>query len=716
MDYRTAARAAPTIYTARQSDRGPPARQAPWRWILLALSTMALTFLAPLSSWASPFTPWEIPSSTQAPHTSVTQTSVPGGYATTSFTPPWSSTQALSIFISSVQYTGAFGGLEVARQNCQNLANQVPTLAGTTWYPLLSDATWDARSLTGLSAVSSPIYNMNGSVIASTRAALWNSTNTNLTNGVKYDESGTTVNDFAFTGSSADGLRDSLHCDSWTNASASAIIGSSNDPSNFWFEGLFSSCTFAVRIYCIGDYNPLVGAPTATPTSATTATPTRTPTRTPTNTPTATPSRTPTRTPTATPSRTPTSTPTSTVTQTPNPAFSSTPTPTPTRTPTITPTATNTSGATPTPTRTFTSTPTGAATQTPTHTPSATPATSQTATPTPTSTPTATRTPTSGPTPITAALTFQLTINGAPAPGAPVKVQSTPVNTSSLGYFNVTVPSSQSITIETGLPAISFTPVSGIAGSFIGGTNVIPAIRLVSPGAQICSTMVGSTPSIYFPYSNTSGTALTVPLTYPSLNRIVSQTGMAAPAQLFAPGLTGNGFTLPASLFASGTGYSGSWQFLATSVSVPSNPITCASGGTPSDCKKVSFDPVFESARGIISYLSTECIKEAERGAWKPKGDFRGPFYAKGASALKNLRAFINTLGSPVYSCTTPPSGNTCAEVTVDKSSLRRIFNSIFTGAIPDDLKRVKALIPAQKKAFEKTLSSLPSSVYYCSE
>lgn len=702
----SAALAAHTVY----NNRAPPHRVGTWAFTLVTTVVALCAILFPLSSWAAPFTPWTLPSPTSAPEATSVLNSPSGGYATTAFTPPWTSTQALAIFISSAQYTGDLGGIEGARQTCQNLADQVPSLAGTTWYPLLSDATWDARSLTGLSAVSAPIYNMNGSIIANNRAALWNSATTPLTNGVQFDETGSAVFDFAFTGSSADGLRDSLHCDSWSNTSTSAIIGSSQDSSNFWFEGVFSACSFPVRIYCIGNYNPLVGAPTPTPTSATTPTPTRTPTRTPTNTATTTPTRTPTRTPTATPTRTPTSTATSTRTPTPNPAFSSTPTATPTQTPTVTPTAANTAAGTATPTRTATSVPTGAVTQAPTHTATHTPATTQTPTRTPT------ETPTSGPTPITANLTFQLTINGAPAPSAPVKVQSTPINTSSLGFFTITVPSSQSLSIETGLPAIAFTPVTGTAGSFIGGTNIIPAIRLVTPESQICSIMVGSTPSLYFPYSNSSGEALTVPLSYPSLNRITSQSGRAAPAQLFAPGLTGNGFTLPASLFASGNGYAGSWEFLATSVSIPTNPTTCASTAPPPACKKISLDSLFDSTRAIISYLSNECIKEAERGKWKPKGDFRGPFYAKGASALKNMRALIKTLGSPVYSCPTRPSGNTCAEVSIDKASIRRIFNTIFSGSIPDDLKRVKGLIPAQKKAFEKTLSTLPSSVYYCGE
>ena len=706
MDPRITAQATHTVY----NNRAPPDRLRSWALMVVTIVVAALAALSPLSSWAEPFTPWMLNEPTPTPQTSSTQNSSSGGYATTAFTPPWSSTQALAIFISSLQYTGDFGGIEGARQHCQTLANQVPGLAGTTWYPLLSDATWDARSLTGLSAVSAPIYNMNGSVIANSRAALWNSATAPLTNGVKYDETGNAVFDFAFTGSSADGLRDSLHCDSWTTTSASAIIGSSQDSSNFWFEGIFSACSFAVRIYCIGDYNPLLGPPTPTPTSATTPTPTRTPTRTPTNTATTTPTRTPTRTPTATPTRTSTSTATSTITATPNPAFSSTPTTTPTRTPTVTPTTANTPAATATPTRTATSVPTGAVTQTPTPTATHTPATTNTPTRTPT------ETPTSGPTPITANLTFQLTINGAPAPGAPVKVQSTPINTSSLGFFTVTAPSSQSISIETGLPAIAFTPVTGTAGSFIGGTNIIPAIRLVTPDSHICSIMVGSTPSLYFPYSNVSGVALTVPLSYPSLNRIISSSGRAAPSQLFAPGLSGNGFTLPASHFVSGGGYAGRWEFLATSVSIPTTPATCTSTGAPNTCKKITLNALFDSTRAIISYLSNECIKEAERGAWKPKGDFRGPFYSKGASALKNMRSLINTLGSPVYSCTTPPDGNTCAQVAIDKASLRRIFNTIVSGSIPTDLKRVKGLIPAQKKAFEKTLSSIPSSVYYCGE
>ncbi|HZO82632.1 MAG TPA: choice-of-anchor D domain-containing protein [Candidatus Binataceae bacterium] len=84
------------------------------------------------------------------------------------------------------------------------------------------------------------------------------------------------------------------------------------------------------------EYNePLVGAPSPTPTATLSPTPTASPSPTPTATPS--PSPTPTGTPSPTPSATPTSSATPTATSTPTPTLTPTPTATPTPTPTPTP-------------------------------------------------------------------------------------------------------------------------------------------------------------------------------------------------------------------------------------------------------------------------------------------------------------------------------------------------------------------------------------------
>jgi hypothetical protein len=236
---------------------------------------------------------------------------------------PWNDTEPLQIFVSSQTFTGNIGGIEAARLKCQEMADAVPGLAGTKWFPLLSDDHWNAVNLTGTSPSSEPIYNMDGSMIAISRAALWNTVNEDLTSGVTCYEDGSEAPTVStYTGTLADGSA-MYHCSNWTTSTSAemAQIGQTINGTTAWIgENVSLSCAEVYPIYCIGNFplvtatptpigEPIIIPPTATPSSTPTATPTRTPTVTRTSTPTRTitPTRTPTR--TATPTRTPTRTP-----------------------------------------------------------------------------------------------------------------------------------------------------------------------------------------------------------------------------------------------------------------------------------------------------------------------------------------------------------------------------------------------------------------------
>lgn len=268
------------------------------------------------------------PTSTPAP----TPIPLPPGItptATPTWSIPWSDTEALQIFVSSASYEANLDGLEGARQRCQSLANAVPALAGTTWYPILSSSTWDAINLTGTNAASEPIFNLDGSIIANSRALLWDAVNTSLTNGVQFDENQVPVAPgiSVYTGTTPAGLAAGPNlCSDWTSSSGiNPVIGTTDTITSGWIQtGTAALCSNAHRIYCIGtirdpNATPTPGPPvlppdTATPTATATATRTRTPTSTPTVTPTATPTRTVTVTPTVTPTPTPTRTPRPTAT------------------------------------------------------------------------------------------------------------------------------------------------------------------------------------------------------------------------------------------------------------------------------------------------------------------------------------------------------------------------------------------------------------------
>jgi hypothetical protein len=282
--------------------------------------------------------------------------------------------------------------------------------------------------------------------------------------------------------------------------------------------------------------------------------------------------------------------------------------------------------------------------------------------------------------------------------------------------ISTTVPSGEIITVESGLPAISFTPLSQLGSSLSGGTVDIPATRLIEPSNQICSVLVGSVPSVFFPYSNSSATGLTVPLTYSRLNRILSPRGEAIPPEIFAPGLTGNGFTLPAAYFQNGSILAGTWEFLGTSATVPSAPPVCVDTGVPANCTLVDLETIFKTTLRTITYLSSKSVQAGRSGAWKPTGDYRGPYYTRGAKTLRTFRAIIDSYGPAPYVCSVQSASTNCGIRKVDKALVKRTFDAIFNVNTPRGLAKVKALVPGQKRAFNQMLATIPDEVSICSK
>ncbi len=303
---------------------------------------IAAQLCAPTATPTFTATPRPPATATPTPEPTVTPTpqvgpQTPTPIAAPTWSIPWSATDPLRVFVSSATYDGNLGGLEGARQRCQELADAVPALAGTTWFPLLSDDTWNALNLTGASPLSDPIYNMDGTVIATNRAALWNALNIDLSSGVtNHENSAQASASSVYAGTSAAGFA-TLHCSNWRSNSASlaAQVGQTRTATSAWIGDTSpASCDVVRRIYCIGNFRVDTPTPTVTPTA--TATPVGEPiivppTPTATATATATPTRTATATRTAT--RTPTVTPTRTATRTFTPTRTPTRTPMPTATP-----------------------------------------------------------------------------------------------------------------------------------------------------------------------------------------------------------------------------------------------------------------------------------------------------------------------------------------------------------------------------------------------
>jgi hypothetical protein len=284
------------------------------------------------------------------------------------------------------------------------------------------------------------------------------------------------------------------------------------------------------------------------------------------------------------------------------------------------------------------------------------------------------------------------------------------------GEVQLNVPPNTDVSVSSGLPVIEFTPFYDSAANLSSRRPVeINARRLVEPLSGICSITVGSEEHVYFPYENLTDQPMSVPLRYNLLNRMLSPSGEAVPTELFAPGLVGNGFTVPKRVFDTGAGYAGAWQFIGTTTMLPQTLNVCSDRGTAPTCDLVSelaLQRLFDYPRALVIRLGDTSVKLARKGKWKPSGNARGPFYSRGVKSLARIRALMNRMKGPNYICpTTPPQ---CRTMQVPKAEFLKAFNVIYSGAVPKGLLPLKKTQKAEVKKYQAILRALPDQVTRC--
>ena len=313
-------------------------------------------------------------------------------------------------------------------------------------------------------------------------------------------------------------------------------------------------------------------------------------------------------------------------------------------------------------------------------------------------------------------LTFRLIIKQTPIAGAPLNFGVAEALTDMSGEVKLNVPSDSQISVSSVLPVIEFTPFYDTAANFAQRSPVvIDARRLVEPLGGVCSVLVGGEERVFFPYENYTDQAMSVPLRYNLINRILSPTGEAIPADLYAPGLVGNGFTVPKRHFFNGSGYAGVWQFIGTNNTLPAQLNVCSDQGTKPQCElmpALRLKPLFDYPRGLVIRLSEASVRLARSRKWKPNGDVRGPFYSRGALALGKIRQLMRRLDGPNYICpTTPPQ---CRVVTVPKASLLNAFKIIYSGSVPPALQSLKNTQKAEIAKYQAVLKKIPNTLTKC--
>ena len=287
--------------------------------------------------------------------------------------------------------------------------------------------------------------------------------------------------------------------------------------------------------------------------------------------------------------------------------------------------------------------------------------------------------------------------------------------TDSQGQFSASLGNSTLYTISTGLPAISFDPILETGASFAARSPVtIEARRLITPEKAPCRILLSGIPHVYFASVNETDQTLSVPLSYVTLNQMLSVTGEATPPEHFAPGTSG--FSVPERYFTAGASLVGVWRFLGEEIAVTRDMSVCADTGVPGQCAVI--DPTvlrgpFDYVRKVIMRLTKQSLTAARAGRWRSiNGKYRIPFLGRGAKALAVMEGLFTESKAQNFVCEVTPKS--CRLRRVPKAQLTKAFAKIFGGKVPRGLEHISRRSKKEVAAFQRELRKLPDSYVTC--
>jgi hypothetical protein len=147
------------------------------------------------------------------------------------------------------------------------------------------------------------------------------------------------------------------------------------------------------------------------------------------------------------------------------------------------------------------------------------------------------------------------------------------------------------------------------------------------------------------------------------------------------------------------------------------NPLYIDASRLGDECERMS-DAVttspFAAANATIFSLTKESLRLKARGIWKPKGDFRGPFFLRGEVALARIAEITRSLKGARISCSRTTT--TCATQQVRKDELRAAFESIFFGRAPAGLAKLQRRRKVESQRFSAVVDKLPDSYIRCDD
>lgn len=351
-------------------------------------------------------------------------------------------------------------------------------------------------------------------------------------------------------------------------------------------------------------------------------------------------------------------------------------------------------------------------------------------------------TPTAGP-----AASIHAFVNidqGTPLPNVPINFGSVVATSDANGLIQVSMPSENVADVSSGIIAVKVesiagTPVESLGGSGAeieqiansqGGILDIVTSRRVKPEA-LCRVFDGDLglEALRFPFTNRYGEALNV--SSQGLNSIESVSGVPYPIASFGSTDSAKpdgylGFTWTMDYFKwfdparNQEVVSATWTLLGKKVSVdaPQSDIPiCSQAGDFSGCSAFNdtlTNRIYEQALSSVTRLSNQALKLKAKGAWRPVGKVRTPYYNSAARSLRGIRALLR-LPNNRYVCSEAVP-QACRTILFPKAQLHSEFDKIFKVKLPSGLRSLVRLVPSERKKFQAELKKLPNSYVTCGQ
>jgi hypothetical protein len=323
-----------------------------------------------------------------------------------------------------------------------------------------------------------------------------------------------------------------------------------------------------------------------------------------------------------------------------------------------------------------------------------------------------------------------------PMPYAEVAVTSEHLNTvvtaDADGWFSITVPETDNVTIKSAAKALKFIDINGqIVEEVTGLASTLTTQNpyYINSRSQIiqgpmCQYTQGGEAYIRFPYTQRTGETLTVLSS--SRNYLIAASGTPVPAEQFESSAAGTednttSFSRPMRDFVGPDGLLDVEWYLYGALAPREEPLpVCPDSGYLGQCTQISLsglDRVFNELASTASQISKRIV--ATKSNIRFTGKTRVAFLKRRAAPnLARLRGLLRLLPPTAYSCPITPT--TCNANRLPKTEMLSYLDALFQTKWPKEIKSavkgINRLAPPARKRMRAILSQYPDTFVTCND